>query len=737
MIAKLLRSALLCALFTASLPASTSTTWEMNTYADFVRGRFTGVSLDRDGRLALAPRLDTVFSTGQPVIWSVAQAPDGSIYLATGHRGRLYKVTPAGASTLLWTSDQPEIFAVTVDAQGTIFAATAPDGKVYRIENGQAREVFAPQAKYIWSLATDTRGNLFVGTGEPGNVYRVDKAGAAELYYASGQAHITALAIDSAGRVLAGSEPNGILYRISAKDKAFVLYDSSLPEIRAIVPMPDGTIYAAALGGSLANHTGPLTNALTSSGGVVVTAPATSITVTDSQAGSDLKPKADTTRTPAAAQTPATVATSLVELSGVEKSALYKINPDLTVETLWSSKDENAYSLAVQADGRILLSTDGQGRIYRLNSDRKTAMLVQTNEGEATRLLASGKGMLATTGDMGKLYRLEDSTSPSGTYESPVHDSNSVARWGRITWRSSGGTVKLETRTGNSARPDGTWSEWQAPADDRVQSPNARYIQYRAALSGAGAAVENISVAYLPQNNPPVVRSISVTSQAASASSQKTTATAANSAAYSITVTDGAEAPTTSSGTPAQTVSRSGGSQLLVSWQADDPDGDKLTYALYFRGEEEREWKLLRMNMADNSLLLDSDIFADGRYYFRVLASDRPSNAREYARDAEQTSAPVLIDNTPPLVKLASPRRTDRHVEVDAEAVDQTSPLRRCEYSLDAGPWLPVEAADGVTDGPREEFHIILDAVRPGEHLLVVRVFDSGGNVGLAKTVLR
>ena len=65
---------------------------------------------------------------------------------------------------------------------------------------------------------------------------------------------MTALAFDSHNNVLAGTEPNGILYRISAKDKAFVLYNASLPEIRSIVPMPDGTIYAAALGGSIANR---------------------------------------------------------------------------------------------------------------------------------------------------------------------------------------------------------------------------------------------------------------------------------------------------------------------------------------------------------------------------------------------------------------------------------------------------------------------------------------------------
>jgi DNA/RNA endonuclease G (NUC1) len=69
--------------------------------------------------------------------------------------------------------------------------------------------------------------------------------------------------------------------------------------------------------------------------------------------------------------------------------------------------------------------------------------------------------------------------------------------------------------------------------------------------------------------------------------------------------------------------------------------------------------------------------------------------------------------------------------------VDKTSPLRRCEYSLDAGPWTPVEAADGVTDSPREQFHISIDKLRAGEHLLVVRAYDTANNAGLAKVVIR
>jgi WD40 repeat protein len=738
----MMRRAVLFVLSMVALHAATTATWEMNSYQDFLKGRFTGVSLDRDGRLTLAPKLETVFSSGQSVIWSVVQAPDGSLYAGTGHRGRVYRINSSGASNLVWTSDEPEVFAVAVDPSGIVYAATSPDGKVYRIEKGKATEFFAPKSKYIWALAFAKDGSLFVGTGAPANVYRVDRSGKSELYYETGQSHVTALVLDARGNALAGTEPNGILYRISARDKAFVLYDANLPEIRSIVAMPDGTVYASALGGSIANRGGSQIAGAAAPISVTVTAPSTSVTVSDQavQSAPEIKPKDPSKAVVQTAIGTAQVPSPLVEIPGVDKSAVYRINPDSSVETLWSSKDENVYSMVVEAGGGIVFSTDAQGRVYRLNPDRKASLLVETSEGEATRLLQDQSGLLAATGDMGKLFRLAAAEGASGSYESPVHDAGTAARWGRISWRGPAGLASLSTRTGNSIRPDKTWSDWSEPLPDPeksiIKSPNARYIQWRAELRAPGGSVENVSIAYLPQNNPPVVRSITVSTQAAGASSQKSGATASASAVYSITVNDSGESAT-AAGTPTQALSRGPNSQIQITWQADDPDGDRLTYALYFRGEDESQWKLLRMNMTENSLLLDGDILADGRYYFRVVASDRLSNAPNVAREDEHVSSPVLIDNTPPMVSLSAPKRTDGRVELDADVVDQTSPLRRCEYSLDAGPWVPVEAADGVTDSPREQFHISIDKVRAGEHLLVVRAYDTANNAGLAKVVIR
>jgi hypothetical protein len=743
-----MKTILLAAACCACAWSSGTTAWELNTYQDFVRGRFEGVSLSRDGQLTLAPKVDTVFSSDQPVIWSMAEAPDGTLYVGTGHRGRVYRIDRSGKSSLVWTAEQPEVFALAVDAKGVLYAGTSPDGKVYRIQNGKAEEYFAPKAKYIWSLAAAADGALYVGTGDQGKVYRVEAAGKGELYYDTGQSHITGLALDPQGRLLAGSEPNGILYRISTKDKAFVLYDANLPEIRAIVPMTDGTIYVAALGGSVAKRAQSAAQASQSgAGGTTVTAPPTTITVeANAQSGGELKVPQDTGKLPAS--TPATQVNTqfapVVDVTGVEKSAVYRINPDNTVETLWSSKDENVYDL-LALERQLLFSTDGNGRIYGLSRDRKVTLVLQTNEAEAIRLLPARDSVLAATGNMGRVYRLGEIPGATGVYESPVHDAGSPAHWGSISWRTtlpSGTSLRFRTRSGNSMRPDRTWSDWSDPVGDpngsRIASPNARYIQWKAefaGVSGTTPVLDNVTVAYLPQNMPPVVKSINVVATVAATATAKLSQPSTT-AAYSVTVTDtGDAAAGPSAGTPTQTLSRAGSGQINIAWQAEDPDGDRLVYALYFRGEGETQWKLIRSNLHENSFLLDGDVLADGKYYFRVVASDREVNPPAAARMGDLVSAPVLIDNTPPVITMGPLQRSGNNVKVEFEAYDSASPLRRCEYSLDAGAWTPLEAADGVIDSQREKFVVSLDNLSPGEHLLVVRAVDSANNAGLAKTV--
>jgi hypothetical protein len=96
-----------------------------------------------------------------------------------------------------------------------------------------------------------------------------------------------------------------------------------------------------------------------------------------------------------------------------------------------------------------------------------------------------------------------------------------------------------------------------------------------------------------------------------------------------------------------------------------------------------------------------------------------------------------MIDNTPPLLTVGEVRRNGATAHIEWEAVDRASSLRRCEYSLDANSWVPMESVDGVIDSQREKFALDLSGLAAGEHLLVIRAADSANNTGTTKVVLK
>ncbi len=748
------KAALCGALCVTLAIAASPTAWEMTSYQDFLKAKLSGLALSREGQVTLAPKLEQLFE-GEAAIWSMAATADGTIYLGTGHKGKLVRVDRTGKATVVFTAGEAEIFAVTVDAGGHVYAATSPGGRIYRIEsNGTATEYFNPNARYIWTLTTGKDRALYAGTGDDGKIFRITGTRQGEVYYETGQSHVTALAWDREGRLLAGSEPNGLVYRVTAKDRAFVLHDAALPEIRSIIAAPDGSIYVAAMGGSVGKQAAP---ASTSGGSQVssTVSPAITTTVTVSEEGAAAahaqggidKPKpsaAGASQQPAPAPPPA--AAAIVEYTGVEKAAIYRIHPDNTVDTLWSSKDENGYDIALSPGGSLLIGADNQGRVYELDAARKAKLIADSRENEVLRLLATPAGTLVATGTQGRLLRLGTTTAGSGELQSTVHDTTAISRWGKLAWQALGcGGCRLvfRTRSGNSARPDKTWSDWSEPLSEAsgstLSSPNARYAQWKAEFTGgangASPSLDWVRLAYLPQNRAPSLKIITVSAQAISAGSRPPTAAASSTTpTYSITVSDSGEAGASSvSGTPVQPLVRASLEQITVSWLAEDPDNDKLVYAVWFRGEPQREWKLLRGNLSEATHTIDADAFADGRYWFRVTVSDRLSNPAPDARDHEIVSAAILMDRTPPVLTTGAAARSGTAWDGRVEVRDTASPLKACEYSIDGGAWTPLSPADGVIDSLTESFAVHVENLPAGEHLIAVRAYDAANNAGVTR----
>ncbi len=86
-----------------------------------------------------------------------------------------------------------------------------------------------------------------------------------------------------------------------------------------------------------------------------------------------------------------------------------------------------------------------------------------------------------------------DSYAASGTFTSGVLDAGKAATWGVAKWTATlpaGTGIVVETRSGSSATPDGTWSGWTAVSNGgTVASPGKRYLQYRVRFTTSDATV--------------------------------------------------------------------------------------------------------------------------------------------------------------------------------------------------------------------------------------------------------
>ena len=92
-------------------------------------------------------------------------------------------------------------------------------------------------------------------------------------------------------------------------------------------------------------------------------------------------------------------------------------------------------------------------------------------------------------------------------------------------------------------------------------------------------------------------------------------------------------------------------SSIAIRWKAHDENDDTLVYAVYYRGDGETRWKLLRDEVDERFVNLDSDLFPDGGYTIRVVASDSPSHSAEDTLTGEAVSPRFEVDNTPPRVE--------------------------------------------------------------------------------------
>jgi hypothetical protein len=665
------------------------------------RGETDGVAVSSKGRLFLAPRFSPLgpktIEDPPAHVWAAIADRAGNLYLGTGPDGRILKVSPSGAERVLFSVEEPMVTALALTPEGDLLAGTAPEGRIYRIRpDGEGKLWCETGERYVWSLAVGPKGDVYAGTGERGILFRVDRTGRASPLFDSGEAHIMALVPLEDGTILAGGAGRGLLYRIEPGGTARVLHDDDLPEVRAIVREPDGAILAA----------------LVAPPEPEPRPPAVRIQLTGAEPGgegaelpSEIEGRAGVPMQGVIEGLP-----SYREEGGRRlRGKILRIGSDGSITELWRSTTEAPFSLGLGRDGRPYFGTGEPARLYRVDPEGEIALLDTLREAQITGLATARGVLVAVTSNPGGAYRLEEDPPRAGTYASRPYDAGVVARWGVIRWRVEGkdGRVELQTRTGNSGDPDGSWSPWSDPVTDPdgspISSPEGRFLQWRAKIVGSGsdlARIASVSLTFAPHNRAPAVRDLRIDGESSNVSGN-----------------------------------------VSFRWSAFDPDADPLLAEIQFRPVGSSEWVAaarLELPPKPSELASDGepawregkaswntkDVVDEGIYEIRLFLTDQPANPPGEGKEATaELSVPIVVDRSAPLIEA----RRVKGGAVEVTVTDALSPIARLEVVSEGRARFAARPLDGVCDGRREVFVLSSsDAGEPGSKTL--RAVDAAGN---------
>jgi len=646
-----------------------------STFADFIPGKLENLSLTGDGRLTLAARTTRFIDTGEPYVWDVASDPAGNLYLATGNRGKVFRVNAAGDTALFFQAEEPEIYALAHDGRSALYVATSPNGSIYRVDGeGRAQLFCRPEQSYIWDLLCDGSGDLWAATGGKARLLRIKPDGSMSVALASEAEHLRCLALDG-GELYAGSSRPGLVYRLRKETAPFVLYDTGNEEVHSLAVLPGGTLYAAAM--TTAGPAAVITRIL-----ATVPAQSTSLEEPDEEKSAALRQQA-----PAGP----------VESAPAAKSQLLRIEADGYGRSIWPAGLDDVQALLPAMDGGLLVGTGREGRLYSINESGEISLLLKVGASQIQTLhrTAAGEVILATA-NMGLGYRI-GAVVREGSYESETIDAAALTRWGALRWRGDGKLV-FQTRSGNTRNPEGSWSEWQPLTDaggsGQITSPAARFLQWRCILQDGEKKpfLKEVTLAYLQKNRPPEIDGLVVLP-----------------AGDYFEAAPDQGAGTTGITAPSPLPKREQRKGFRSAfWQFVDSNRDPLLFALWYRRTGDTHWRRLAGPLAQVVYSWDTTQMADGEYQLKLEASDSLMLPDGQGLRAEKISSAFLVDNTGPVIKGIKVENEGSERRLRFTVCDAASPLARVRISINAGGWKPVSPADGICDSMCEEYNFSL-----------------------------
>jgi hypothetical protein len=672
--------ALACALATGDARAVGTRTFELDSLERLTGGDLKGVTVGSDGVVRAGWTIGNVpFPEGSGTTATCAVAlADGSVLVGTGPASGGKVIRIAGdLATVFAETKESAVSALAVDKAGVVYAATTSN-KIYKVSQGKA-EVYATlhDVESVFALVADPRsGALYAGTGPDGKVMRVEAGTASTVFFRAEEPFVVSLAVADDGAVYAGTSGKGLLYRITAVGRANVLYDFHGEDVHAIAVAPDHTVWAIANEGASTSSTETSESASSSrrnAGGRNPPGPT---------GGSHTKPG---------------------------KGSLWHFDAQARPEKVMHHDEFHYVSLALDDKGVPYVGTGAEGRVYTVDDAHRVALVADTDERQIGALHVTGATHFLIGSDPGAFHRVLAVGGPDAVWTSKPLDAGLRARFGHLRW-SGTGALEVSTRSGDTQTPDATWSAWSTPVNDGgpISSPPARFVQVRARLRDAAATIAEVSVPFVTENLRAVVTEVTTRGK-------------------------GSHEPRESK----DSLPASGGEPgrhdavVHVTWKVDNPDNDDLRYRVSFHKDGQTRW--LDATAPDDVLTKseldwDTSSLPEGKYRVRVDASDELANPPGETTHFALETSPILVDNTPPVVKTL----TMQGHRLRAEVVDGLGPIARVEVAIDGHiEWRPVASTDGLYDTATETIDADITSLlpaTPGPHVVALRAYDAAGN---------
>jgi hypothetical protein len=374
---------------------------------------------------------------------------------------------------------------------------------------------------------------------------------------------------------------------------------------------------------------------------------------------------------------------------------------------------------------------------------------------QVTGLVPAPDGKIyVATANPGKIFAMGPGLQPDGNFVSDTYDASIFSHWGRLTWwgedGGAQGRVEFYARSGNTSNPEKNWSPWTGPyksaSGETITCPAARFVQWKAVFLGADKGLPSISwvnLAFQPKNTAPVIDGIAIQDPGVRLAGFAQQGGQQNSPAQ-LRLPDRGPSASGQSGegensgrqsrpeVPPQAVQDRGYQSVL--WNAHDDNDDTLIYSIFYRGEGEKNWRLLKDKVAEPYYSWDTSTMPDGAYYLKIVASDAPSNPASDALTAEGESDRIVVGNTPPRVDDLRAQANGGGATLTFGATSTSGAIARASYSVDSADWQTVFPVGELSDAPKENYRWDITSLSPGEHTVSVRVTDRFGNETAAKT---